>query len=506
MAQYPGLTLTNAGLSMIAESQASSTALIFTNLKIGDGSLAIGEDIKVLTAVKNPLLTAPIQSYTNQGDGQVKLRFTISNGSVTTGFFAREIGIYAKLGESGVEQLYAYSNAGNLTDFIPDKNTPIDEQIIDIYLIVGNASSVSIVTDGSIMYVTKDDMDEHKSDKTAHSAAFTEHNKLKSSATTYGHSMASSATPLIAGTAAVGTDNGKFAREGHVHPAQVNITGNADTVDNKHASDFEAVHPQGSFFIEGNANTFYPVIFVGRGSYDGYANRLIIKRHVHQDMSGTGSTWLEAEWSAGEWGGNGHYHLVKNYHVVNWHVADFDYVANNTAFVVWLRGQRTYYWGGSLGVVLLDYNAVDSKTLSSQTFNSKTTVDKTDGYFYNGELLATVKSNVASASKVLDATVSGQAFTLNWQGKSGQPTWLLGGTDRNLYVYDPANFDVAKVGGYTVEQLLARAGGIVAQSLGVNGYVKFTNGLIVQWGRLVLGTNAFGTKVITPSINRNLKN
>ncbi|WP_094607722.1 hypothetical protein SPSIL_009160 [Sporomusa silvacetica DSM 10669] len=52
------------------------------------------------------------------------------------------------------------------------------------------------------------------------------------SATEYGHAMASAATPLIAGTAAVGTDNGKFAREGHVHPVQTTITGNAATATN----------------------------------------------------------------------------------------------------------------------------------------------------------------------------------------------------------------------------------------------------------------------------------
>jgi hypothetical protein len=45
----------------------------------------------------------------------------------------------------------------------------------------------------------------------------------------YGHAAASSATPLVAGTAAVGTDNGKFAREGHVHPAQTAVSGNAGT-------------------------------------------------------------------------------------------------------------------------------------------------------------------------------------------------------------------------------------------------------------------------------------
>lgn len=49
------------------------------------------------------------------------------------------------------------------------------------------------------------------------------------SAANYGHAMASAATPLVAGTAAVGTDNGLYAREGHVHPAQTSVSGNAAT-------------------------------------------------------------------------------------------------------------------------------------------------------------------------------------------------------------------------------------------------------------------------------------
>lgn len=48
-----------------------------------------------------------------------------------------------------------------------------------------------------------------------------------SSAASYGHAIASSAVPLVAGTASAGTDNGKYAREGHIHPVQTTITGNA---------------------------------------------------------------------------------------------------------------------------------------------------------------------------------------------------------------------------------------------------------------------------------------
>ena len=41
----------------------------------------------------------------------------------------------------------------------------------------------------------------------------------RSDATNYGHSMASSAAPAMDGAASAGTDNGKFTREGHVHPS-----------------------------------------------------------------------------------------------------------------------------------------------------------------------------------------------------------------------------------------------------------------------------------------------
>ena len=55
----------------------------------------------------------------------------------------------------------------------------------------------------------------HASPQTTHGVA---------SATNYGHAMASSANPLAPGTANPGTDNGKFAREGHVHPAQSSVS------------------------------------------------------------------------------------------------------------------------------------------------------------------------------------------------------------------------------------------------------------------------------------------
>ena len=167
MAQYPKITLTNSGLNMIAESQGG-IELIFTKMIMGDGELASGEDIKVLTGVKNAMLTVPLQGFLNQGEGQVRLRFTVSNETLNTGFFAREIGVYAKLGKSGTEQLYAYTNAGNKTDYMPDKSVPLDSQILDLYIIVGNATGVSAVLDGNALYATALDLTEHNTSEIAH--------------------------------------------------------------------------------------------------------------------------------------------------------------------------------------------------------------------------------------------------------------------------------------------------------------------------------------------------
>ncbi|WP_373325613.1 hypothetical protein [Sporomusa paucivorans] len=177
MAEYPSIVLTNAGLDMIAESQAGQS-LIFTKLKIGDGLLGTGESISTLNALKSPKLDIPIQGFLNQGNGQVRLRYLVDNSGVPVnqGFFAREVGIYAKIGEPGTERLYAYTNGGNKVDWIPDRNTPMDAQIFDIFVLIGNASNVTVVINGSATYATVLDVKEHNENENAHGELITKHN------------------------------------------------------------------------------------------------------------------------------------------------------------------------------------------------------------------------------------------------------------------------------------------------------------------------------------------
>ena len=62
----------------------------------------------------------------------------------------------------------------------------------------------------------------HLSPTTAYGAA---------SDSVYGHAMASSTMPLVAGEGSVGTETAKFARGDHVHPMQTYVTGNSGTTD-----------------------------------------------------------------------------------------------------------------------------------------------------------------------------------------------------------------------------------------------------------------------------------
>lgn len=178
MAQFQNMIITRAGLDMIAQSQAGGT-LIFTKGKLGDGQIG-DQSIPDLTDLINAKMSVELSSVTAKTEGHVEVRFIVDNTDLDVGFFVREVGIFAKVNEEGVEQLYGYANAGNYTNYLADKSVPIDSIITKIDLVVGNASNIAFTTDKSIVYVTLEDLEEaidtHNKDSNAHEPAFAAHN------------------------------------------------------------------------------------------------------------------------------------------------------------------------------------------------------------------------------------------------------------------------------------------------------------------------------------------
>lgn len=163
MAKFNNIILTDKGLNLIAETEAGKT-LIFTKAELGDGDLLVTDNVQTFTDIKSVKLTLPFDKVSLDKNGQCTVRFTVDNTTLDAGFFAKEVGIFAKAGTDGKEYLYAYSNAGNFCDYVPDKSTPTSKEIFKITLVTGNTANVTAVLDKNIDYYTLDQAEDMVAD------------------------------------------------------------------------------------------------------------------------------------------------------------------------------------------------------------------------------------------------------------------------------------------------------------------------------------------------------
>lgn len=166
---YPNTRLTNYGRELIARSQATGKKLQYIKLVTGDGQLD-NQNIDTMTSVIAPKLECPFTSNGEfVGDGQFRIEFAISNSTVTNGFFARELGVYANLeGEAdAAAKLIAYSNGGNYASYIPSKETPINSKVFSLDVVIGNSTNVTVKKIDAA-YLTRGALDAHSRDTSAH--------------------------------------------------------------------------------------------------------------------------------------------------------------------------------------------------------------------------------------------------------------------------------------------------------------------------------------------------
>lgn len=157
--------VTKKGYNLLAESIATKKPVTFTKVVIGDGD-DNGLNIDTMTNVVSEKLTLPVLDGQKDGDGQYLVMAVLSNSTVETGFFPKEVALFAKCGD-GEEILYSYSNGGNNVGLIPDKNTPINSEIYNIRTKIGNATNITFVTSDDT-YITKGELTKHNTDPDAH--------------------------------------------------------------------------------------------------------------------------------------------------------------------------------------------------------------------------------------------------------------------------------------------------------------------------------------------------
>lgn len=170
MSNYNKIIPTLAGSNLLVESIKFKKPLIFTRIALGDGTLTESESIENLTALKHPMAQNAVQAINSRGNGEIDVVATISNASVTSGFYARELGVFAKVGDTGTEKLFAYTNAGAQASYTP-AGTSLDEKLITVTFYIGNDVNVQINLN-SQLYITQAALDAHNSATNAHQDAF----------------------------------------------------------------------------------------------------------------------------------------------------------------------------------------------------------------------------------------------------------------------------------------------------------------------------------------------
>ena len=151
MAKFNGFILTEKGRELLAKGLSGET-ITFTKMAIGDGTSLISE--RERTALVNQITTLPILNINAKGNGTCEINALLTNKSVITGFYIKELGIFAH-GNDNVEILYAYNISTN-PDFVPpfSANNVVEIEYVDT-IIVDQVENITATIDPAISYITK---------------------------------------------------------------------------------------------------------------------------------------------------------------------------------------------------------------------------------------------------------------------------------------------------------------------------------------------------------------
>ena len=153
---FKGLKLTDKGILLLTSLLAGHN-IQFTKIKMGDGTAPTS--ITSLTDLISVKQTLDIARYKIVDEKTMLIGANLLGENVTSGFYWKEIGIFAKDldGTDHNEYLFSYDNCGAEASYIPSGGA-VAEQLIDLNVTVGNSDNVTIEISSSLVYATADDL------------------------------------------------------------------------------------------------------------------------------------------------------------------------------------------------------------------------------------------------------------------------------------------------------------------------------------------------------------
>ena len=167
MGTFSNNAITDNGRVLLSHVQMGA---VFTPTKVvmGSGNLPAGTTVRSITAVVAPEQILTISKKKRANDGTVTVGGVYSNQAVTTGFYFRELGLYAKAvypdGREIPEVLYSYGNAGSTADYMTayTSGQPVEREI-DLVVYIGNDTVVDLTIESGV-YITREQLEEELQD------------------------------------------------------------------------------------------------------------------------------------------------------------------------------------------------------------------------------------------------------------------------------------------------------------------------------------------------------
>ena len=146
MSNWSGGVLTTKGQALQAKVDAGKTSMEITKMKIGSGTLADGQTLEELTDLVEAKLNVPISSSTAK-DNITTITGVITNTGLSTGFYVRELGVFATDPDEG-EILYSITVA-LAASYLPAEDEVVESNEFNYNIATSNAASVTATIDTS---------------------------------------------------------------------------------------------------------------------------------------------------------------------------------------------------------------------------------------------------------------------------------------------------------------------------------------------------------------------
>lgn len=170
---------TNKGKQLQARALSGECTITFTTIGLGSGELET-QAISALTDLIQTVKKVGVSDIRVINPDQVQLKAVFQNVGMSSGFFWREVGLFAADPDNPDDRtkdiLYCYQNAGDLAEYIPSASSQLVDKIINMAVVVADATQVNI-SFYSETYALKEDLDAHKTDTNAHSELFAQYVK-----------------------------------------------------------------------------------------------------------------------------------------------------------------------------------------------------------------------------------------------------------------------------------------------------------------------------------------